>query len=125
MPQIMLVSDKPDTFQELAETLQEDTGTDIRWARDGQTALNRACAKDGPDLVIFDETVAGTRGLDWIRRIMAVNAFVQTAVLSRLPRDAFHEASEGLGILARLPPAPGREDALELLKALRQLPGVA
>ena len=124
MPHILLVSDTTDTFQELAETLREDPHTDVKWAHDGQTALERVTGK-GPHLVILDETVAGTSGLEWIRRIMAVNAFVQTAVVSRLPHDAFHEASEGLGVLAQLPPAPGREDARQILETLRQLPGVA
>jgi hypothetical protein len=56
---------------------------------------------------------------------MTVNAFIQTAVVSRLSHDAFHEASEGLGVLAQLPPAPGRDDARRILEMLRQLPGVA
>ena len=123
MPHILLVSDQTDTFQELAETLQTDPAIDIGWAHDGQTAMERA-AGQSPDLVILDETVGGTSGLEWIRRLMAVNAFVQTGVVSRLPHDAFHEASEGLGILVQLPPAPGRDDARQILAALRQLPGV-
>ena len=124
MPHILLVSDTADTFQELAGALREDPRTDVQWAHDGQTALERAAGK-GPDLVVLDETVAGTSGLEWIRRIMAVNAFVQTAVVSRLPHDAFNESSEGLGILIQLPPAAGRDAARQILQALGQLPGVA
>lgn len=121
MPRILLVSDTPDAFQELAAALQEEERTDLLWAHDGQTALERLAGAQ-PDLVVVDETVSGTGGLEWIRHIMSVNAFVQTAVVSALPSDAFHEASEGLGILMQLPPAPDRDQARRLTDTLDRLP---
>ena len=52
--------------------------------------------------------------------MISVDAFIQTAAVSPLPHDAFHEASEGLGIMAQLPPMPSRADALKLWQTLRQ-----
>ena len=39
------------------------------------------------------------------------------AVISSLSPDEFHHLSEGLGVLAKLPPLPGRQDALDLADA--------
>jgi hypothetical protein len=40
-------------------------------------------------------------------------------VVSPLSDEEFHEASEGLGILGRLPNNPGMNDASELLHKLK------
>ena len=53
-----------------------------------------------------------------------VNAMVNTAVVSPLSDEEFHEASEGLGILGRLPNEPGMSDAVELLHKLITVLGV-
>jgi hypothetical protein len=50
-----------------------------------------------------------------------VNAMVNTAVMSSLLGQQFHEASEGLGVLARLPLEPSAVDAANLLRTLRNL----
>jgi hypothetical protein len=60
-------------------------------------------------------------GLELIRRILPVNALIPTVVLSDLAPDAFHEAAEGLGIAAQLPPHPAARDAEDMLRRLRRL----
>jgi hypothetical protein len=50
-----------------------------------------------------------------------VNAMVNTAVVSPLADEEFHEVSEGLGILSRLPKEPGESDAAELLCKLKKI----
>ena len=49
---------------------------------------------------------------------------VNTAVVSPLSDEEFHEASEGLGILGRLSTDPGMSEASELLHKLRAVLGV-
>ncbi len=120
MPRILIVAEKADAFEELARALDEVPDVEILWAHDGPAALEKAAA-ESPDLIVVDEFVGGGNGLEWIRRLMDVNAFIQTAAVSRQPLDAFHEASEGLGIMAQLPPRPGKFEAKRLLKTLRQL----
>jgi DNA-binding NtrC family response regulator len=122
MPHILLVSDTADAFQTLAATLKKEHQVAVQWVPNASAGLERL-AGDSPDLVIVDESIGGISGLEWIRKAMAVNAFVPTAVVNGLPDDAFHEASEGLGILLRLPPSPGREDARRLMAALDRLSG--
>jgi hypothetical protein len=67
-----------------------------------------------------DETIGETSGLDWIRRLMEVNAFIHTAAVSGLSHEEFHETSEGLGIMDQLPPRPGKADAQRIVNTLRQ-----
>lgn len=121
MPQILLVADKVDAFEELAEALHHEDRAEIHWAHDSDTALKKVADK-APDLVIVDEYFAETSGIDWIRRLMGVNAFIQTAAVSRLPHEHFHETSEGLGIMAQLPPRPGKTDARRVLKMMSEFP---
>jgi hypothetical protein len=63
-----------------------------------------------PSFVIVDEGLPDTATLDLVTEIMKVNAMVNTAVVSPLPEEEFHEASEGLGILAAIPPTPDKAD---------------
>ena len=49
----------------------------------------------------------GHCGLSFCIGIMLVNALVHTAVVTDMAEEVFHDAMEGLGILASLPPQPG------------------
>ena len=62
--------------------------------------------------------------MDLVQKLLMVNAMVNTAVLSPLSGAQFHEASEALGILGRLPEEPDKSDAVELLYKLRKVLGV-
>jgi two-component SAPR family response regulator len=73
------------------------------------------------DLVVIDETLSDMPGLDLARQVVARNPLVTVALVSALPGKAFHEATEGLGILAQLPPRPKRSDAGSLLENLARI----
>lgn len=122
MPSVLIATDKGDSLQELAHALSNAKNVAIIWAHDGEEALEKATA-ESPDLVIVDEYLGQVSSLQWIRRLMGVNAFIHTAAISSQPHDVFHEASEGLGIMAHLPPRPGKFEAEHLLKILEQLIG--
>ncbi|MDJ0804184.1 MAG: hypothetical protein QNI97_15010 [Desulfobacterales bacterium] len=122
MPRLLIVAAEAGAFEELFRALDDVPGVETLWAREGPQALERAAA-ESPDLVVVDESLGGQSGLDWIRRLMHVNAFIQTAAVSRLPQDAFHQAAEGLGIMAQLPPRPGKFEAEMLLRTLKPLSG--
>jgi hypothetical protein len=61
-------------------------------------------------------------GLDLVRRLLPINALINTAVISDLPPETFHEASEGLGIMAQLPPNPTTSNAREFWDRLKRMP---
>ena len=67
------------------------------------------------DLVIADENLGDMTGIDFIRKVVSKKPMVNTAVISSLPPEDFHQASEGLGILMQLPVRPNGEDAARLL----------
>jgi DNA-binding response OmpR family regulator len=119
MPRILLVADEVEPLEELAQTLSAENEVEVLWAHDSEAALE-SVSTDSPVLVVVDASIGGESGLDMIQRLINIDAFIQTAVVSPLPRDAFHEASEGLGIMTQLPPKPGRSEALKLWQTLRQ-----
>jgi DNA-binding response OmpR family regulator len=121
MPRILLVVDRVDPFEELAEALHHEGNAEIQWAHDSETAFSKV-ASHPPDLVIVDAYIGEVNGLDWIRRLISVNAFIQTAAVSRLTHEDFHETSEGLGIMVQLPPRPGKTDARRVLAIISKFP---
>lgn len=122
MPRILLVAEQVHNFEELTASLNSAQTVETMWAHTGKEALEKAAA-NSPDLVIVDEYVGKVSGLELIRRLMGVNAFIHTAAVSSKPHDAFHEASEGLGIMIQLPPRPGKFEAELILKTLNELAG--
>ena len=46
---------------------------------------------------------------------------INSAAVSPLSPEEFHEASEGLGVLVQLPVDPGKFEAEDLLKRLKNL----
>ena len=118
MPRILLVADQVEPLEELAQTLSAEKEIEVFWAHDGAAALESVAA-NSPALVVVDASIGGDSGLDLIQRLIGVDAFIQTAAVSSLSHDDFHEASEGLGVMVQLPPKPSRADALKLLQTLR------
>ncbi len=72
-------------------------------------------------LAVIAEKFADMTGLELVQKILAVNAMIGCAVVSQLSAEDFHEESEGLGILMRLPANPGGESAAELLTHLKRI----
>lgn len=53
--------------------------------------------------------------------ILTINAMVQTAVVSPLSTEIFHDALEGFGVLTNLPPAPQEADIAALAQVLQEV----
>jgi hypothetical protein len=73
------------------------------------------------DLVVTDEQLGDMTGLEFAGKLLAVNPMINCASVNHLPHEAFHEASEGLGLMAQLPVHPGKEHAEELLQRLKYI----
>jgi DNA-binding NarL/FixJ family response regulator len=74
-------------------------------------------------LVIIDAALPDAAPLQLVRQLLMVNAMVNTAVVSPLSDEEFHEASEGLGVLGRLPEQPDKSAAVDLLQKLKMVMG--
>jgi two-component SAPR family response regulator len=74
-----------------------------------------------PLAAVIDEILPDMPGLDLVRRLLPINAMINTVMISALPSEAFHDASEGLGIMAQLPPQPTPEDARTILARFKRM----
>jgi DNA-binding response OmpR family regulator len=122
MLRILLVSARQETMHSFAEGLALDPEVHLEQVSSGADALS-AVRSTPPHLAILDSELPDTGPLGLVSELLKVNAMVNTAVVSPLSDQDFHEASEGLGILTRLPLMPANSDAAELLRKLRQILG--
>jgi DNA-binding response OmpR family regulator len=120
MRKILIVTRQKNKFSELVKALETENKCQTVWAGSFQTAL-ASLAESPPDVVILDEILDGVTGLEMAKKIVLTNALINIAVVSRLSDEDFHEAGEGLGILAHLPPDPGRPEAEMLLTLLSNI----
>ncbi len=124
MPRILVVTNKRKTLETLGRALNVEASVALEWAHERTAALKRVRIWR-PDLVVVDEYVGYLTNLEFIRQAVAIDAFVHTAAVSRLPRETFHEVAEGLGVLAQLPPCPGVLEAERLLALLETMASAA
>ncbi|MBI5064066.1 MAG: hypothetical protein HZB87_11560 [Desulfatitalea sp.] len=119
---ILLVSADPSQKQSFAAELGKQSGLALVTANSVEEALTMVQAHKIA-LAVVDDQIGAHSGLDLIRRLIQIDAFIYTAVLSNAGEEDFHERSEGLGILAKLPLAPGPEDARRLWEAIEKIAG--
>ncbi|MBI5590404.1 MAG: response regulator transcription factor [Deltaproteobacteria bacterium] len=119
MKRILIVTQHADNFSKLAMGLSAEKANDIIWVN--SVAAARSAAFSLLDLIIIDENLEGRSGLSIAKDMIRVNALAQLALVSELSPEEFHEAAEGLGVLAKLPPHPDEKDAERLLNALMAL----
>ena len=119
MKRILIVTQHADKFSKLSKGLSAEKINDIIWANSVKAA--RSAAFGLMDLIIIDDNLDESSGLSIAKDLIRVNALAQLALVSELSPEEFHEASEGLGILAKLPPYPDGNDAERLLNALAVL----
>ena len=72
-----------------------------------------------------DEDLGDMSGLKLAYEVISVNPMINCAVASSLSHEDFHEASEGLGLLAQLSLQPGSEQANELLDQLKKIKNIS
>ncbi|MFP4070870.1 MAG: hypothetical protein ACLFTB_02375 [Desulfovibrionales bacterium] len=123
MLQILLVTTDPEPLSEFLTTLTEDREVRLQYAASGVEALEQVRATP-PHLVIIDRTVSDCTPFDLVSSVLSTNAMVNTAVVSTLSEEAFHEAYEGLGVLDHLSPPLGPEDGRQILEKLRRILGL-
>jgi CheY-like chemotaxis protein len=117
MIRLLFVTPARDSLAGLASALERNDGVELFWAQSGGKALDMVA--DTPvDLVVTDEFLGDMTGLELAEKMLSVNPMVNCAAVSKLSSEEFHEASEGLGVLAQLPAVPDKEHAEELLQRL-------
>lgn len=118
---IVLATARPEALLSFAAALSSDPEVRLKQVASATEALE-AGRTLSPHLMVID-CLPDTEPLSLVQKLLMVNAMVNTAVVSPLSDEEFHEASEGLGILGRLPVEPGTGEAADLLHKLRQVLG--
>ena len=121
MPQIVILTSRESHFAPFSRQLAESPECRVQWAS-ALESIDLAMGK-APDLLIIDTNIDDGSALDIAQKVIRVNAMVNMVVVSDLSEEDFHEASEGLGIMARISDPPDAEDAPRILELLRQMPG--
>jgi two-component SAPR family response regulator len=120
MIRLLLVTPYKKSLFELASVMEKNDDVELTWTESGKKALDML-SETSVDLVVTNEELGDMTGLEFANKLLRVNPMINCAVLSPLPSDEFHEASEGLGVFAQLPLRPVKEDAEKLLKHLKNL----
>jgi len=123
MLKLLLVSRDIDFLSGLSSALLRQEDIELEVSASGEKALARLASK-AVDLVVADEDLGDMTALELSRRLLTINPMINCAVVSSLSHEEFHEASEGLGIMAQLPKQPGGKDAERLVKTLKQIKGL-
>lgn len=121
MIHVLLITPDRRNFAALSTTLEAEKAS-LLWEAAGVTALE-ALRESPVDLVIADAALDDMTGLEFAERLVALNPMINCALVSPLEKEAFHEASEGLGIAMQLPPVPDPDDAKRLVAHLKQIMG--
>jgi len=120
MIHLLLATPYRKSLFELASVMEKYDDVELTWTESGKKALDML-SETSVDLVVADKELGDMTGLEFANKLLRVNPMINCAVLSPLPSDEFHEASEGLGVFAQLPLRPAKEDAEKLLKRLKNL----
>lgn len=120
MVNILLLSDDVGNFAGLETGLKRYENTNCFRAETSQLALELISEK-AIDLVIVDDTFADASGIDFVKQLVSENPMTNCALVSSLSEKAFHEATEGLGILMQLPRQPGEKQAQLLMDTLYKI----
>jgi len=120
MIKMLLVTSEREPFSEFATVLKKKDDVELTWAASGQEALE-AISGNPVDLVIVNENIGDMTGIEFMKNLLPINPMINSAAVSPLPSEEFHEASEGLGVLVQLPVDPGEFEAEDLLKRLKNL----
>ena len=119
---LLLVTPNRNSLEDLAAALKINNDVELFWAESGGKALATA-GETLVDLVVAEECLGDMTGLELAEKMLSVNPMINCAAVSSLSSKEFHEASEGLGLLAQLPANPGKEHAEDLLQRIKNIKG--
>ncbi|MDQ7834989.1 MAG: hypothetical protein RDU24_06365 [Humidesulfovibrio sp.] len=116
---ILIVTRRALELAPFADALAQDTGLALRFT-DGWVNAQATLKTLPPAFMVLDEGLRGGPPLKLVKELIQVNAMVNIVVVSDQTPEAFHDASEGLGILAQVPVQPTVEDGAALAELFRR-----
>lgn len=120
MLHIVMAGSERDILAKFGAELSRIEKVDITHVDSATAALDLINA-DCIDLVVVGQSLMDTTPVDCVTRLIRQKPMINCAMLSAMEQDAFHEATEGLGILMQLPPNPSGNEAKVLLNKIELL----
>lgn len=114
---IVLVSSEYQAFNDFVKYLDLNNNVSVLWVAGGQDALEYA-KKIETDLVVVAEQLNDGLGLEFIKQLAKEFPLANSALISTLAAEEFHQQTEGLGVLMQLPVNPGEKEAIDLLNQM-------
>ncbi|MBU1172856.1 MAG: hypothetical protein KKD44_25130 [Proteobacteria bacterium] len=119
MMSFLLVCDESDTLNEFERCLEGLPDISLQKVTSGQDALDLVKDKANKvDLAVVDQMVGGMPGIRWVEQMLPLNPMVNTALVSSLSDEDFHEYTEGLGVLMRIPLDPDKTTVTRVVERL-------
>lgn len=115
--QIMLVSRERERMAPLASGLWTLAETEIHQASSQIEALDLLKEKE-IELVVIDEQLTDMSGIDLAKMVARQHPFVNCILVDTQSPEAFHEQTEGLGLLMQLSSPPEMADAKSIMTHL-------
>lgn len=123
MFKILLAAADTSSFGDFKIALEESGENQVNFVESGQAALDKL-AESSVDLAIADEELGDMTAMEFAGKLLMVNPMINCALVSSLSEEDFHETSEGLGVLARLPKNPGRQDSENIMAKLKKIKAI-
>jgi DNA-binding NarL/FixJ family response regulator len=123
MINVLLIGGKNGTLSELSGLLNSYDDVAISEIESGENA-DEITSRNEHQLVIVDYTVGNESGIEFTKKLIGANPLLNCAVVSTLSGKDFHEATEGLGVLAKISKNPASDDVANLLDNLRRILGL-
>lgn len=120
MVRVLLVYEDAKGLIQLKKSLAASGKVELLEALNPEQAF-QAVKTENPELVIVDHQLSGMTGLQFVNDLVKVNPLVNTALVSQLNGEEFHEETEGLGILMPLPLEPGESESNALLGKMEKI----
>jgi len=120
MYKLILVDSTGNTFLKIIPDLQTDNRVLLRQADSGMAAFD-TLSSGTYDLALVSEQLTDMTGIEFVRQLVARYPFVNCALVSSMQDADFHEATEGLGILSKLPSKPDATHVAELMRKLESI----
>lgn len=115
----LLVGDRLENFTILKEILK-DNDHQVVEATSTSTAQN-ILTELTVDLLIVDEEIKEVKGMEFLKETVMKNPFINSAIVSLLSPEDFHEKSEGLGIIMQLSTTPSHEESCQLVEKVKKI----
>lgn len=117
MGPIVIVSPQVEKWKNFSAELSHRCSTDVIEVLSGADAVAAAREKN-PAIMIIDQDLGDMPGIELVPLLLQINAMIHMALVSDQPEAAFHDQTEGLGILMRLSPLPEQQEAVQLYDRL-------